>query len=127
MNECFKPLGIWIRENTPQNSRIFLNDVGVVGYYSQRYIIDAAALINRDLNLNRKIMSFELEKRAYPHKMLDEVVADYIIERDVNEENVLQESGNYRFELKLIKKFPSLGIRDSSPRYYKLYKVIKKN
>lgn len=127
VNDCLKPLSIWIKENTPEGSRIFLNDVGVVGYFSERYIIDAAALINSDLMLNKKIMGFSLETRAHPFKMLGDIQADYIVERDTSELNNLHEYGKHRFELRFVRKFPSLGIRDSTPRYFKLYEVIKKD
>lgn len=125
VNECFIPIGNWLHQNTPQSSKILMNDVGAVGYYSQRYVIDAAALINRDIKLNREIMSMPVEDRMNPYKMLSFINADYFIERDSSETSILRENKNYKFELMFMKKFPSLGIKDSSPRYYKVYKIKK--
>ncbi len=126
VNECFIPLGKWLNENTLPDSRILVNDVGAIGYYSNRHIIDAAALVNRDMELNRQIMSTPVEDRMYPYKLLKFADADYVIERDISENNNLRQFELYNFDLKIMKKFPSLGIRDLSPRYYKLYRVTKK-
>lgn len=125
VNECFLPIAEWLSLNTPISSKILVNDVGVIGYYSNRYIIDAAALINRDLVLNREIMSSPLDDRMETHKLLKFIEADYVIDRDTSETNSVTEFGKYGLLLELTKKFPSLGISDPSPRYYKIYKIIK--
>jgi hypothetical protein len=127
VNECFIPTGKWLSENTPPGSRVLVNDVGAIGYYSDRYIIDAAALINSDLTLNRQIMETPLEDRMFTHRLLKFIRADYLIERDTDEQNNLSSFGNLKLELMLTKKAQSLGISDSSPRYYKVYKIDKGN
>ncbi len=70
IENCLIPVGKWFNDNTPENSRILVNDVGAIGYYSNRYIIDAAALVNRDLELNKEIMSTSLEERMHPYNLL---------------------------------------------------------
>jgi hypothetical protein len=125
VNTCFIPLAEWLKENTSPDSRILANDVGVIGYYSDRYIIDAAALINRDLNLNREIMNMPVEERQSAYKLLKFAEADYVIERDSSDEISLKNYGKYFFEFQTMKKFPRLGISDPLPKYYKIYKVTK--
>lgn len=126
MNECLIPIGVWLGENSPPGSRVLVNDVGAVGYFSGRYIIDAAALINRDLELNRKIMATPLEDRMETHRLLKFIEADYVIDRDTSELSSLSVFEKYELKLELKKKFPSLGISDATPRFYKVYKVTKK-
>ncbi|MBN8583670.1 MAG: hypothetical protein J0M37_01140 [Ignavibacteria bacterium] len=126
MNECLIPEGKWLKENTPAGSRILVNDVGAIGYYSERYIIDAAALINRDLELNNKIMSTPLEDRLVTHRLLNFIQADYVIDRDSNDIFIPLEFDKYSLQPEFMKKFPSLGISDTSPRYFKIYKVNPK-
>jgi hypothetical protein len=125
VNECFIPVGMWLNQNTPQGSKILVNDVGAIGYYSNRYIIDAAALINSDLDLNRRIMNTTLEKRLHTHMLLDAVNADYVIDRDTDSMNNVTSYNNFKLEMVFMKEFPSLGIKDDSPKYYKVYKVIR--
>lgn len=121
INDCLIPVGEWLKENTPPNSRILINDVGAVGYYSGRYIIDAAALVNRDLDLNKKIMHTPVEERGRVSNLLKLVNADYIVERDSVPGDMY--AGNPGFELLFSKTFPGLGISDPTPRYFKVYRV----
>lgn len=125
VNECFIPIADWLKQNTDPKAKILVNDVGAIGYFSNRYIIDAAALINRDLVLNKEIMSSPLDDRMETHKLLKFIEVDYVIDRDTSETSSVTEFSKYGLQLKLTKKFPSLGISDPSPRYYKIYKIIK--
>lgn len=43
------PLGIFIKNHTPPDSRIYLEPIGIIGYYSQRYIYDDAGLVSPQL------------------------------------------------------------------------------
>jgi len=59
----------WLKENTPPGSVIAVHDVGAIGYYSDRKIIDVAGLINPELigelmdqDYNKK-MAEEMKKR----------------------------------------------------------------
>lgn len=40
------PLGLWLKQNTPEGSFILLEPIGYIGYYSERRILDAVALIS---------------------------------------------------------------------------------
>ncbi len=123
VEECLIPIGKWFNENTPPDTRILVNDVGAIGYYSNRYIIDAAALINSNLDINKKIMSTPLEKRMNPYNLLEIVNADYVIERDTAIGNNTITAGSKTLNLVLYKQFPGLGISDDKPKYYKVYFV----
>lgn len=55
----------WLRDNTKENDVIGTHDIGAIGFYSGRKIIDIAGLINPDLskhsneeNYNEKIMDY---------------------------------------------------------------------
>jgi len=39
-------IGNWLRENTPKDTKIALIEIGTVGWYSERYIIDILGLVN---------------------------------------------------------------------------------
>lgn len=127
VNECLIPIGKWLHDNTPGDSKILVNDVGVIGYFSERYIIDAAALINRDIELNKQIMNTQLDDRQITHRLLKFIKADYVIDRDSSEHFAPVKFDNYKLKPEFMRKFPSLGISDNTPRYFKVYKVIKIN
>ncbi|MCX7877048.1 MAG: hypothetical protein N2510_00235 [Ignavibacteria bacterium] len=125
VEQCLIPLGKWIENNTPAGSRILVNDVGAIGYNTSRYIIDAAALINRDLELNKKILSLSVYQKENPHLMLDFIETDYLVEKKSLPVPVT-ETKNYRLELLEKWVFPQMWVFDPNPQYFFLYKVQKK-
>lgn len=118
-----KEIGMWINNTTPQDSRILVNDVGAIGYYSHRFIIDAAALVNHDLNLNRKIMETPLEEREVTYNLLKYTNADYVVQREKDSAVRNIQFQNKTLQFIFSKEFPGLGISDPTPKWYKVYKV----
>ena len=45
----YRPVGEWINKNTPRDSTVGGLQIGIMGYYSQRTIIDFAGLIEPDI------------------------------------------------------------------------------
>jgi len=41
-----RAVGEWVRRNTPENSVLAVKDIGYIGYYSQRKILDLAGLVS---------------------------------------------------------------------------------
>ena len=39
----------WIKNNTPPNAVIAAHDIGALGYFSDRFVLDLAGLINKDV------------------------------------------------------------------------------
>ncbi len=42
-------IGQWLKENTPQDSRVALEPIGAVGYHSGRYIVDLGGLVGPEV------------------------------------------------------------------------------
>lgn len=128
MQDCFKYIGKWCSENTSKDSKIILGDVGTMGYFSGRYIIDAQALINRDLLLNKKIMATPLSEREKMTNVLKFVPADYLVQRDsIIDPYSNKLIGDYKLEFLFNREFPGLGITDNTPKYYNVYHILKEN
>jgi len=123
VKNCYMEIGKWLDQSTPKDSRILVNDVGAIGYYSNRYIIDAAALINRDLEMNKRIMSVPSDERAVTANLLNFIKADYLVERDKDKDSRITQVSSFRLDFIFEKEFPSLGIADPNPTYYKVYKI----
>jgi hypothetical protein len=45
----YRQLGLWLRQNTPSDAKVGALEVGVIGYYSKRYMVDFAGLIQPDV------------------------------------------------------------------------------
>lgn len=125
INECFIPLGKWINENTPSGSKILVNDVGAIGYYANRYIIDGQSLINKDKELNKRLRGTNVIEREEPHNLLKFINADYVVERDTLNEVILQEAGGKHLKFKAEFVFPGLWVEDTRPKYYRVYEIVK--
>jgi len=78
--ECAKntliDLAIWLKDNTPEDSLIVLHDIGVVGYFSGRSIVDLVGLTNADV---RKYYWDQNTKKPLPIK--ERRAIDYLKEK----------------------------------------------
>lgn len=42
----YKDAGLWLRQNTDERAKIAMYEIGIVGFYSERYIIDILGLVS---------------------------------------------------------------------------------
>lgn len=49
INRLMVDSALWIKQNTPEKSKIAVHDIGAMGYFSDREIIDLAGLINPEV------------------------------------------------------------------------------
>ncbi|PDW04390.1 hypothetical protein [Candidatus Viridilinea mediisalina] len=47
--EAYRNVGLWLQQHTAPDARVAMLEVGIIGFYSQRYIIDFAGLIQPDV------------------------------------------------------------------------------
>ena len=47
--ELYRAVGDWLKENTPPDARVGTLEVGIIGYYSQRPMVDFAGLIQPEV------------------------------------------------------------------------------
>jgi hypothetical protein len=45
----YREIGLWLRANTPPDARIGMLEVGVIGYYAERPVVDFAGLIQPEV------------------------------------------------------------------------------
>ncbi|MBI4319146.1 MAG: hypothetical protein HY675_11705 [Chloroflexi bacterium] len=45
-NESLKEIGVWLAENTPPTTTVAIFDAGIVGYFSDRRVLDVVGLVN---------------------------------------------------------------------------------
>lgn len=113
------PIGRWLQLNTPPGSRVFAQDVGAIGYYSERYICDAAGLVSPAL--------LQLQRQGYTHeRMVDDKVytslcrADYVVYRSA----VPQVLSSKEDLIPIITRpFLQMGLSDHTIYYYTVYSV----
>jgi len=63
---CFyQRAGIWLRENTSPQAKVAASEIGILGYYSQRKIIDRVGLISPDIAQSRKVKDYSWDLRHF--------------------------------------------------------------
>jgi hypothetical protein len=116
------PWGRWLRENTPERSVIATPDIGALGYFSRRRVVDLAGLVTPQMMpyLEREAIedataNFRFAAFAHP---------DYIADRGPRPDDLRQRS---RFAPALtllgVSSVPNLGIARPGRVFYSLYRV----
>jgi len=119
MSSCLIPIAVWFRENTSEDATLVAPDIGALGYYSGRKVIDAAGLASPEfIPLLRQGYSADsiIAKRMF--SQMGSV--DFVVERSAMPGS--QITGDSLQPL-FSKPFYGLSIQDPQLTYYTVYKV----
>lgn len=119
VNECLKPIGYWIRTHTPAGTTILTQEAGVIGYVSERNVIDASGVIAPEIGLGFDSANYDswmIEK-----KYETVIHPDYVIDRSSTPERL----ANQTMQAVMTRTFPGLGITKPELVYFTLYKVTR--
>jgi len=119
MSSCLIPIAVWFRENTPADATLLAPDIGALGYYSGRTVLDAAGLASPEfIPLLRQGLSPDsiIAKRLFGN-MGD---VDFVVQRSTMPG--VQIPGDSLQPL-FAKPFYGLTIQDPHLTYYTVYKV----
>ncbi len=64
LSQSYAQLGRWFRENTPPDATIAISDIGAVGYYSERRILDMFGLTDRRIARLRGRMHYKADPQS---------------------------------------------------------------
>lgn len=116
-------MGKWLEKNSDADAVVATPDIGAIGYFSRRRILDLGGLISPEINRMRNTIDVE---RIIEEGLYLEFGPDYLVDRSETAE---------RFSGKIIKDVrcvpvmrgdvPNLGIRKPKPVVYVLYRLEK--
>jgi len=111
-------IGRWLRANAAPGAVVATPDIGAIGFYGERRILDVGGLVTPE-------MAPILARHDLPEIMaggLYEQVGrpDYVVDRAARS-GVLTDA---RHELVLSSRIENLGLSRPEPRYYSLYRVV---
>ncbi|MDT3696525.1 MAG: hypothetical protein ROY99_09030 [Ignavibacterium sp.] len=117
------PIGKYLNKYTPISSTVFLEPIGVIGYYSNRYIYDDSALISPIfLEINRLTYN-----ASSVYKKIELVKPDYLVLRNRDLEDFYT-STNLLKEYEKIKSFKdTVWFKENSPLSMTIFERIIKN
>ena len=114
-------MGRWLEENSARDAVVAAPDIGAIGYYSRRRILDLGGLVSPEISRMRDTIDVE---RIIEDGFYLEFAPDYLVDRSETPE---------RFSGKIIRnvlfvplmrgEVPNLGIRKPEPVIYVLYRL----
>jgi hypothetical protein len=115
-------MGRWLDRNSPADALVAAPDIGVIGYYSHRRILDLGGLVSPEINRMRREIDVE---RIIEEGLYLKFDPDYLVDRDRFPERFagLVIKG-VRFETVMKGDVPNLGIRKPEPVTYVLYRLV---
>ncbi|MFO7916262.1 MAG: glycosyltransferase family 39 protein [Candidatus Krumholzibacteriales bacterium] len=119
VREVLVPMGKWLEVNTPEESVVATPDIGAVGFYSEREVLDLGGLVTPWINRMRDSLS--VDKIIRDGYFLREK-CDYLIDRDFRAERLKGNiAGGMEYVPVTSDTVPNLGIRRQKPVVYTLY------
>lgn len=119
VDECLKPIGYWLRSNSPEGSTILSPDIGVIGYVSGRRMIDVSGVVSPEMKLAFASVGYD---EGMMQKRYERVLhPDYIVDRSPTPERLSSET----IRPVMTRTFPRLTLLKSEMMYYTLYRVVK--
>jgi 4-amino-4-deoxy-L-arabinose transferase-like glycosyltransferase len=114
-------IGVYLAENSSEGDVIAAPDIGAVGYYSGRRILDLGGLVSPEINRMRADIDVE---RIIDEGLYLDLGADYLMDRSIEP---MRFSGKvirgHLFTPVMSGKVENLGIRMQRPVTYVLYRI----
>ena len=121
LEEVIAPIGVWLGENTPEGTVVAAPDIGAIGWYSRRTVLDLGGLVSPQINRMRREIDLE---RIIDQGLYLEFGPDYFVDRHGEplrfEGAVIR---GVRFEAVASGSVSNLGIRKPDPVTYVLYRL----
>ncbi len=118
-------MGRWLRANSARGALVATPDIGAIGFYSERAVLDLGGLVTPEM------------APVLAHHDIHEVVAgalyeavgrpDYLVDRADRPGELSGQAeipGRPRYELVCVSRIENLGLSRPRPQYYSLYEVI---
>jgi hypothetical protein len=121
LEEVLVPMAEWIEENTPDGSVVATPDIGAIGYFSGREVLDLGGLVTPEINDMRREIDVE---RIIEEGLYLDLGADFLVDRHpVPERFDNSIIRGMRFTALYSGVVSNLGIRKPDPVTYVLYRI----
>jgi hypothetical protein len=122
MKECLIPIGQWFARETPARTSIAALDIGALGYYAERKVVDLGGLVTPQVLPWLQQYSSEELAETYPLLASDIPRADYLVYRSKQPDGLGARLPYY--EHVFTRQMASLGISaDPGETYYSVYRI----
>jgi hypothetical protein len=117
VNECLKPIGYWLRSNTPPGTTVLTPQAGVIGYVSERTVFDASGMIAPEIGRAFGGNSYDV---GMVQKKYEAVIHPaYVVDRS----QVPNRLSSATMKPVMTRTFQGLEINRAELMYFTLYEV----
>ncbi len=126
METALIPAALWFRDHTPAGSVVALHDIGAVGYYGERPVLDLGGLVTPEITPLRRRMSDDALLRSGAFTAI--AVPDYMLVRGAGSDSLAGRSfGGRRARSLFAVDMPNLGVTRPEPVRYTAYALDAEN
>jgi 4-amino-4-deoxy-L-arabinose transferase-like glycosyltransferase len=123
LEEVLGEMGRWLDGNSASDALVAAPDIGAIGYYSGREILDLGGLITPEINDMRQTIDVE---RIIEEGLYLVFEPDYLLDRsEIPDRFAGEVIGGYRFIPVVRGEIGNLGIRKPETAFYVLYAIEK--
>jgi hypothetical protein len=123
LEEVLGEMGRWLDRNADRDALVAAPDIGAIGYYSGRRILDLGGLVTPEINDMRQSIDVE---RIIEEGLYLRFKPDYLVDRSERPDRFAGEViGGHRFTPVVRGRVANLGIRKPDPVFYVLYRIEK--
>jgi hypothetical protein len=114
-------MGVWLSRNSAPDAVVAAPDIGAIGYYSGRRVLDLGGLVTPEINEMRQGMDVE---RIIEEGLYLRFDPDYLLDRSVTPARFAGRTiEGIRFVPVMEGVVGNLGIRQPDPVHYVLYRL----
>jgi hypothetical protein len=123
LEEVLGEMGRWLDGNAASDALVAAPDIGAIGYYSGREILDLGGLITPEINEMRQTIDVE---RIIEEGLYLRFEPDYLLDRSERPDRFAGKAiGGHRFVPVVRGEVGNLGIRKPETAFYVLYAIEK--
>ena len=119
MNNCVKPIAFWLRNNSPEHTMVVAEDVGLLGYISEKQMYDPAGAITP--GIRAAFAGIPYDKAMLQRRYSPVIRPDYVVDRSTVKERLLSDS----LRPVLSAEYPGHSSTKSGRVYLTLYRIVK--
>jgi len=120
-----KSLALYLRESSPPDAVVAAADIGYLGFYSGRRVLDLGGLVDVETSALRDAYTYEeIVERGLYLDLPSRPRVDFLIDRDTSRERLDgRVIAGRRFDAVRTVEVSNLGIRKPGPYYFTLYRI----
>ena len=109
LSQNYEEIGLWLKEQTPVDSKVAISDVGAIAYFSERHIIDMFGLNDRHIASIKGRMHYKTDPKYVLSRQ-----PDYVVLVSLNDQG-----GGYSFQ-----RVPDYAL-NALPAFHEQYELIR--